>query len=92
MFDAPKDPSMDIGDIISLRLGAMKRLSSNQNDSEALKDLYDAQQEMANWACSKNKPGQFTGTTGAKVLSKSELMMGAPAWAKQEQFSSAKKV
>jgi hypothetical protein len=92
VFDDPKEPSMDIGDIISLRLNAMKRLSSNQSDSEALKDFYDAQQEMARWACSKNKPGQFTGTTGAKVMSKSELMTGAPAWANQDQFTSAKKV
>ncbi len=58
----------------------------------ALKELYDAQQEMTNWAASKNKPGQFTGHTGAKVLSKGELMTGIQAWAKSEQFSKAQKV
>ena len=32
------------------------------------------------------------GHTGAKILSKGELSMGIQAWAKQEQFTQAKKV
>ena len=58
----------------------------------ALKELYEAQQEMSNWAASKNKPGQFTGHTGAKILSKGELMTGIQAWARNEQFTKAQKV
>jgi hypothetical protein len=54
--------------------------------------MYSAQQEMSNWAASKNKPGQFTGHTGAKVLSKGELLNGAQAWAKADQFTKAQKV
>ena len=70
----------------------MKRLSENPQDPQALKQLYDAQKEMSNWAESKNKPGQFTGHTGAKILSKTELSMGIQAWALQEQFTKAQKV
>lgn len=58
----------------------------------ALKELYDAQHEMTNWAASKNKPGQFTGHTGARVLSKGELMTGVQAWARNDQFTRAQKV
>jgi len=54
--------------------------------------MYEAQKNMSNWAASKNKPGQFTGHTGAKVLSKAELSLGVQAWARQEQFTQAKKV
>ena len=92
VFEAVSEPVTDIGSIVSQRLSAMKKLNENPNDSEALRAMYDAQQEMSNWAASKNKPGQFTGHTGAKVLSKGELSQGIQAWAKQEQFSTAKKV
>mgnify|MGYP006903777793 CR=1 FL=1 len=70
----------------------MKRLSENPQDPQALKQLYEAQKEMSNWAESKNKPGQFTGHTGAKILTHAELSMGVQAWARQEQFTKAQKV
>ena len=54
--------------------------------------MYDAQKEMTNWATSKNKPGQFTGHTGAKILTHAELTSGLQAWAKQDQFTKAQKV
>ncbi len=92
VFDPVLEPSKDISLIVSQRLGAMKKLSENPNDTEALTLLYDAQQEMAKWATSKNKPGQFTGHTGAKILSHAELSTGVQAWARQEQFSKAQKV
>ena len=92
VFEPLAQPSKDISSIISIRLNAMKRLSSNPDDPVALKELYDAQQEMSTWAASKNKPGQFTGHTGAKVLSKGELMTGIQAWARSEQFTKAQKV
>ena len=47
---------------------------------------------MTSWASSKNKPGQFVGSTGAKVLSKGELNLGLQCWAKAEQFQNAEKV
>ena len=73
----------DITSIIKQRLDAQKKLESNPNDSEALEKLYAAQKEMGKWAESKNKPGQFTGTTGAKILTHAELSTGVQAWAKQ---------
>ena len=92
VFEPIKEPSKDISSIVSLRLNAMKKLSDNPNDQEAMKNLYEAQKEMSNWAVSKNKPGQFTGHTGAKVLTHSELTSGLQAWAKQDQFTKAQKV
>lgn len=38
---------------------------------------------MSAWAASKFTPGQFTGTTGANVLSARELSCGYQAWAKK---------
>lgn len=38
---------------------------------------------MSAWANSKFVPGQFTGTTGANVLSAKELSSGFQAWAKR---------
>lgn len=38
---------------------------------------------MQNWAVSKQQPGQFTGSTGAQILSQSELAAGYQAWAKK---------
>jgi len=92
VFDPVAEPSSDISSIVKQRLEAQKKLEENPNDSDAMKKLYEAQQEMSKWAESKNKPGQFTGTTGAKILTHSELSTGVQAWAKQEQFTNAKKV
>lgn len=39
---------------------------------------------MRNWAESKqDAPGQFTGSTGVKVLSPAELASGHQAWARR---------
>ena len=92
VFDPVAEPSKDITSIVSQRLGAMKKLNDNPTDPQALKELYDAQKEMSKWATSKNKPGQFTGHTGAKILTHAELSTGIQAWAKQEQFTKAQKV
>ena len=92
VFEPISQPSKDISSIINIRLKAMQRLTDNPDDAVALKELYDAQLEMSTWAASKNKPGQFTGHTGAKVLSKGELTTGVQAWAKSEQFTKASKV
>lgn len=86
------EPTKDVGEIVGLRLEAMKRLSSDPNDREALSKLQLAQTEMSSWAESKYKPGQFTGHTGAKVLSKGELQLGTQAWARQDQFTNAPRV
>lgn len=70
----------------------MRKLQANPNDADALANMYEAQKMMASWASSKNKPGQFVGSTGATVLSKHELNLGLQCWAKPEMFDKAKKV
>ena len=85
-------PSKDLPSIVAQRMAAMEKLKTKPNDSEALSELYEAQKQLSMWAESKNKPGQFTGTTGAKILSKGELTLGVQAWAKQSQFTNAPKV
>ncbi|XP_015178401.1 PREDICTED: serine/threonine-protein kinase PRP4 homolog isoform X2 [Polistes dominula] len=78
-------PSMtgpvDIGAIVSQRLTAMRKLKENPNDAVAKSDLARLQNQMTTWAESKQMPGQFTGSTGAKVLSPAELHSGYQAWA-----------
>ena len=85
-------PSKDLASIVTQRLAAMEKLKTKPNDADALSELYEAQKQLSLWAESKNKPGQFTGTTGAKILSKGELTLGVQAWAKQSQFTDAPKV
>ena len=82
----------DISAIVSQRLAAMRKLDENPNDADALAAMYKAQKQMSTWAESKNKPGQFTGHTGAKVLSRHELNLGVQAYARQDQFTNTKKV
>jgi len=92
VFETAAAPVVDIGTIVSTRLNAMRKLQANPTDAEALQDMYMAQQQMTSWASSKNKPGQFVGSTGAKILSKHELNLGLQCWAKPEQFLKAERV
>ncbi|XP_026298662.1 protein SON-like isoform X3 [Apis mellifera] len=75
--------AIDIGSIVSQRLAAMRKLRENPNDICAQNEMYRAQNEMKTWAESKQMPGQFTGSTGAKVLSPAELTSGYQAWARK---------
>ncbi|XP_015599646.1 protein SON isoform X2 [Cephus cinctus] len=79
----PPIENVDIGSIVSQRLAAMRKLRENPNDVQALGEMYRAQTEMKTWAESKQMPGQFTGSTGAKVLSAAELSAGYQAWARK---------
>lgn len=92
VFETAAAPVVDIGTIVSTRLNAMRKLQANPTDAEALQDMYMAQQQMTSWASSKNKPGQFVGSTGAKILSRHELNLGLQCWAKPEQFLKAERV
>merc|ERR1719347_1634756 len=92
VFEVAEAPVVDIGTIVSSRLNAMRKLQANPHDSEALRELHDAQEMMKSWATSKNKPGQFVGSTGAKILSKHELNLGIQCWARPDQFTKAEKV
>ncbi|KAK8724299.1 hypothetical protein OTU49_011327 [Cherax quadricarinatus] len=89
VFPQTEVQAVDISQIVSTRLSAMRKLQDNPHDSEAIKTLHNVQKEMQNWALSKQEPGQFTGTTGVKVLSQEELSAGHQAWARKEQFKEA---
>lgn len=39
--------------------------------------------QMQSWATSKQQPGQFTGSTGAQILTQAQLASGYQAWAKK---------
>lgn len=80
--------NLDVSAIISHRLSAMRRLQENPMDSEAIKMMYTSQKEMTSWASSKHMPGQFTGSTGANILSSRELSKGTQAWARKDQLTS----
>ncbi|XP_015512644.1 protein Son isoform X1 [Neodiprion lecontei] len=84
--------NVDIGCIVSQRLAAMRKLRENPNDVQALNEMYRAQNGMKSWAESKQMPGQFTGSTGVKVLSASELSAGYQAWARKDQLLTAQPV
>ncbi|XP_075228072.1 uncharacterized protein LOC142328268 isoform X2 [Lycorma delicatula] len=87
-FDDQQKP-VDITTAVTHRLSAMKRLQQNPNDVEAMVEMNRAQQEAQAWVQSKYEPGQFTGTTGARVLSQAELASGTQAWARRDQLSTA---
>ncbi|XP_055852720.1 protein Son [Episyrphus balteatus] len=80
--------NIDVSTIISQRLSAMRRLQENPMDCEAIKMMYTSQKEMTSWASSKHMPGQFTGSTGANILSARELTKGSQAWARKDQLTS----
>ncbi|XP_017117531.1 protein Son [Drosophila elegans] len=92
IFPEMTPPSMDVSSIITQRLSAIRRLQDNPGDSEALKMMYNAQQNMSSWANSKHLPGQFTGSTGAQVLTAHELNSGRQLWVRRDQMTSTKPV
>ncbi|XP_014223647.1 protein SON isoform X1 [Trichogramma pretiosum] len=92
IFPEPPAEPLDISAIVSQRLAAMRKLSENPNDSQALKEMYQAQNGMQTWVESKQIPGQFTGSTGVKVLTQAELNSGYQAWARKDQLQTAQPV
>ncbi|KAJ8983918.1 hypothetical protein NQ317_006722 [Molorchus minor] len=85
VFPTPvlEQSSLDIGSIVSQRLTAMRKLQENPHDVQALSEMYKSNKKMQSWACSKQQLGQFTGSTGAQILSQAELASGYQAWAKK---------
>ncbi|XP_074034056.1 son RNA binding protein isoform X2 [Leptinotarsa decemlineata] len=84
VFPTPvNEPTADIGSIVSQRLTAIRRLQENPHDVQALTQMYKSNKEMQSWATSKQQLGQFTGSTGAQILSQAELSSGYQAWAKK---------
>ncbi|CAH1799722.1 unnamed protein product [Owenia fusiformis] len=88
----PLPANVDIGSVVSERLKAVRKLQDNPNDVQAINEMYKVNKKMSQWAESKNQPGAFTGSTGAKVLSQSELMgpdKKRQAWIKKDVFTNA---
>lgn len=92
VFPELSGPQLDVSSIISKRLQAMRRLQENPMDPEAIKMMYNSQKDMSSWASSKHLPGQFTGSTGANILSMRELNAGPQAWARRDQLITSRPV
>ncbi|XP_041439349.1 uncharacterized protein son.S isoform X2 [Xenopus laevis] len=85
----PTQP-VDITSAMNERALAQTRLTGNPFDMEALILLNRAQEQIDAWAQSTSLPGQFTGSTGAQVLSADEISNSGPqAWLKKDQFLKA---
>lgn len=61
-------------------------ISSNCLIDRTISNLPFSSFQMSAWASSKFVPGQFTGSTGANILSTKELASGFQAWAKRVSF------
>ncbi|KAM5180359.1 protein SON [Mantella aurantiaca] len=81
---------VDITAAMNERAMAQTLLSGNPFDLEALLMLNRSQEQIDAWAQSNSLPGQFTGSTGAQVLSADEISNSGPqAWLKKDQFLKA---
>ncbi|XP_060090277.1 protein SON isoform X3 [Heteronotia binoei] len=75
---------VDISSALNERTIAQKRLTENTFDLEAMCLLNRAQERIDAWAQLNSLPGQFTGSTGAQVLSSEQLSNSGPqAWIKK---------
>ncbi|XP_038657556.1 protein SON isoform X2 [Scyliorhinus canicula] len=80
--------AVDISVTMSERATAQKRLVENPYDVEAMSMILRAQEQIDVWAQSNSLPGQFTGSTGAQVLTYEELSNSGPqAWIRKFMFS-----
>ncbi|NXW74749.1 SON protein, partial [Hirundo rustica] len=81
VFPKPAIECVDITTAMNDRAMAQKRLNENSFDLEAMCMLNRAQEQIDAWAQSNSIPGQFTGSTGAQILSSDELTNSGPqAW------------
>uniref|UniRef100_A0A8C9EH93 DRBM domain-containing protein n=1 Tax=Pavo cristatus TaxID=9049 RepID=A0A8C9EH93_PAVCR len=81
VFPKPSIEGVDITAAMNDRALAQKRLNENTFDLEAMCMLNRAQEQIDAWAQSNSIPGQFTGSTGAQILSSDELTNSGPqAW------------
>ncbi|XP_052529807.1 protein SON isoform X1 [Tympanuchus pallidicinctus] len=87
VFPKPSIEGVDITAAMNDRALAQKRLNENTFDLEAMCMLNRAQEQIDAWAQSNSIPGQFTGSTGAQILSSDELTNSGPqAWIRKDQF------
>ncbi|OPJ66454.1 protein SON isoform A [Patagioenas fasciata monilis] len=87
VFPKPSIEGVDITAAMNDRALAQKRLNENAFDLDAMCMLNRAQEQIDAWAQSNSIPGQFTGSTGAQILSSDELTNSGPqAWIRKDQF------
>ncbi|XP_053792333.1 protein SON isoform X4 [Vidua chalybeata] len=87
VFPKPAIECVDITTAMNDRAVAQKRLNENSFDLEAMCMLNRAQEQIDAWAQSNSIPGQFTGSTGAQILSSDELTNSGPqAWIRKGQI------
>ncbi|XP_053679843.1 protein Son [Anopheles nili] len=87
IFNSQMDaPMLDVSQIVTQRLNAMRKLQENPSDPDARKMLYNTQKDMSTWASSKAMPGQFLGSTGVNCLSQRELAEGYQPWATRDMM------
>ncbi|RWS13253.1 protein SON-like isoform X1 [Dinothrombium tinctorium] len=84
--------SLDIGTIMSQRLNAMRKLQEDPYNVVAIKQMYNAQEMMQDWARSQAHAGQYNGSTGTKSLSIEELEGDFPVWTKKNQLLKAEPI
>ncbi|PKU40756.1 protein son [Limosa lapponica baueri] len=90
VFPKPSIEGVDITTAMNDRALAQKRLNENTFDLEAMCMLNRAQEQIDAWAQSNSIPGQFTGSTGAQILSSDELTNSGPqAWIRKVPYSHA---
>ncbi|XP_064488769.1 serine/arginine repetitive matrix protein 2-like [Ornithodoros turicata] len=80
---------MDLCEIMSRRVEALRRLKENPMDMEAMHIFHECHKQFQAWAQSKQEPGQYTGTVDFKPLTPEELSGPFPAWVKKDQFAKA---
>ncbi|KAL3122589.1 hypothetical protein niasHT_003125 [Heterodera trifolii] len=88
-------PQRSVQELVAERLRYNQRLQRDPNDYEARRALARVDKEMNSWAQDSSLPGEFTGHTGARVLSEKELEPSDPrfhAWAKKDQFRTAPEI
>ncbi|XP_078265760.1 SON DNA and RNA binding protein b isoform X2 [Rhinoraja longicauda] len=82
--------AVDISATMTERATAQKRLVKNPYDVEAMSIILRTQEQIDVWAQANSLPGQFTGSTGAHVLTYEELTHSGPqAWIRKDQFLKA---
>ncbi|RZF37952.1 hypothetical protein LSTR_LSTR005452 [Laodelphax striatellus] len=86
---APAPQRIDVSTIMTQRLKAMRQLEKNPDDVHARNQMNKAELHMQAWAESKYEPGQFTGSTGARILTPHELAPGSQAWTRPDQLVTA---
>ncbi|VDD90985.1 unnamed protein product [Enterobius vermicularis] len=88
-------PDRNVGDVITRRMEANRRLCENPNDFDAMKMLKEAEEQVNAWAASKMRLGQFYGSTEVRILTVNQLGpedARFSAWAKKDFFKTASRV